>query len=125
MKRKCFWLTNHQPTIEQVDDLKERGFSLLEASQELKALFCKVPTDCSYEQWLGIFKQALLYEMRDSSCIVIQGEMVTVFRLVTMLKDMGIECLASISERVSEETRLDDGTTIKTSVFRHVSYRRY
>lgn len=51
----------------------------------------------------------------------IMGEMTFVFRLITQLKDRGIACLASTTERLAVED--DKGN--KTSTFSFVRFRKY
>lgn len=52
--------------------------------------------------------------------IHIMGEMTFVYRLVSRLKPLGIECIASTTERIVQE---QEG--IKTSFFNFVQFRNY
>ncbi|MCO5236640.1 MAG: hypothetical protein M9933_10270 [Chitinophagaceae bacterium] len=54
------------------------------------------------------------------SAIHIMGEMTFTYKLVNRLKAIGISCIASTTERTTEE---ENGT--KTSVFKFVRFRSY
>lgn len=57
--------------------------------------------------------------------VLVQGEMTTVFAVVSALQAVGIRCCAACSDRVSEERTLPDGTTEKVSTFKFVQFREY
>ena len=54
------------------------------------------------------------------SVVHIMGEMTFTFRLVHRLKALGITCIASTTERITE---IEDNT--KTSIFKFVQFRNY
>lgn len=54
------------------------------------------------------------------TAIHIMGEMTFTYKLVTRLKDIGIPCIASTTERITE---VDNN--IKTSVFKFIQFRPY
>ncbi len=55
------------------------------------------------------------------TAVHLMGEMTFTFNLVTRLKTLEIECIASTTERIVEE----DSNGHKTSVFRFVQFRKY
>lgn len=57
--------------------------------------------------------------------VMCQGEMTVGFRIVQMLLNAGIPVMAACSRRVAEERTLEDGTTMKESVFRFCGFRAY
>ncbi len=57
--------------------------------------------------------------------VMVQGEFVFTFRLVTELKKEGITVVASATERKAEEQHNEDGTTTKTTVFEYRGFREY
>ena len=61
-----------------------------------------------------------LAESKDIT-VHIMGEMTFTFMVVTLLKEMGIKCIASTTER--KTTYNDDGT--KVSEFQFVKFREY
>ncbi len=57
--------------------------------------------------------------------VMVQGEFVFAYRLVTALKQRGIRAVAAETERVSEEEVQPDGSTVRRSVFRFVRFLEY
>lgn len=55
--------------------------------------------------------------------LMLQGEPSLFFAAVTTAKASGINCLISTTERVSVEKVQDDGSVVKTNVFKHVQFR--
>ncbi len=54
------------------------------------------------------------------SAVHIMGEMTFTYKLVTRLKDLGIACIASTTQRITQESN-----NIKTSVFKFIQFRSY
>ena len=50
----------------------------------------------------------------------IMGEMTFTYKLVTRLKDIGIACIASTTQRITQEN-----DNVKTSVFKFIQFRSY
>lgn len=61
-----------------------------------------------------------IVEIKDVSAVHIMGEMTFTFALVEKLKAKGIRCVASTTQRLTEEKN-----GIKTSVFQFVRFREY
>ena len=61
----------------------------------------------------------------DNPVVMIQGEFVFVFRMVTRLKSMGIRALACCTERISTEEKQADGSIKKVSRFVYGGMRGY
>ena len=61
----------------------------------------------------------------DKPVVMLQGEAVFAFRLANRVKEAGIQVLASCTERVSEEERLEDGSIRKVSRFQYGGMREY
>lgn len=61
----------------------------------------------------------------DHPVVMIQGEFVFTFRLVSALKKENITVLASATRREVEEQYHEDGTTTKTTVFSFQGFREY
>lgn len=60
-----------------------------------------------------------------NATIMVQGESVFSFRLVTALKKRGIPVVAACSKRETTERTMEDGSTVKESVFRFVKFFYY
>lgn len=61
----------------------------------------------------------------DVSAVLVQGEMTFTFAVVSGLKRKGIKTVAACSRRESVETRNEDGSVTKNSVFRFCQFREY
>lgn len=61
----------------------------------------------------------------DDPTVMVQGEFTLTYSVVNKLKEKGITCLASCSERKAEETILDDGSSKKISTFEFIKFRKY
>ncbi len=57
--------------------------------------------------------------------VMIQGEFVFVFRLVTRLKAKGIRAISACTERIVSEEIQEDGSLKKTSNFRFCGFRDF
>ena len=68
-----------------------------------------------------IYAEMVLKEFGKDITVHIMGEMTFTFMVVTRLKEMGIKCIASTTER--KTTYNDDGT--KVSEFQFVKFREY
>jgi len=64
---------------------------------------------------------ALKIKEINPSAVHIMGEMTFTYRLVEKLKDIGLKCLASTTERIVTE----DDRHNKISVFKFVQFRKY
>lgn len=61
----------------------------------------------------------------NSPVVMLQGEFIFTFRLVTKLKKAGVKVVAGRSERVVKETVNEDGIAIKRSEFNFVGFMEY
>jgi hypothetical protein len=67
-------------------------------------------------QDVSVYKDAVL---------LIQGEYTLTYRLVSQAKELGIRVVAACSNRVTQESVNEDGTTTKISKFEFVQFRDY
>lgn len=67
-------------------------------------------------QDVSVYKDAVL---------LIQGEYTLTYRLVNQAKELGIRVVAACSNRVTQESVNEDGTTTKISKFEFVQFRDY
>lgn len=68
---------------------------------------------------------SLLLSTHQVSAAFVAGELTLAFALVERLEAAGVACYAATTERTVVETKLDDGSVAKRSVFRFVGWRRY
>lgn len=69
------------------------------------------------------FIEQIKPKMTEPAVVHIMGEMTFTFYVVSRLKEMGIRCVASTTERVPLTIELPDGTIIKK--FKFVQFRDY
>lgn len=111
-----FNLTQHQPTVEQI----EAGVT--PASKEVGSLltFVGLPT----KQEIEARAQALASMAFESGMVhaMIGGAPYLMGPLCTALEQRGVTPLFSFTQRESVEVINGDGTVTKTAVFRHVGF---
>ncbi len=87
--------------------------------------FPAVAPNCGYEQLQALAQEWVqkILELGDAHDLTvhIMGEMTFTFMVITKLKEMGIKCIASTTER--KTTYNADGT--KVSEFQFVKFREY
>ena len=113
-------LTQHTPTTEQL----EAGVVELpvEHKEVLKGLldFAELPT---HE---GILARAIaitaLARGAGVTQVMIGGAPYLMGALEATLKDNGIKPLYSFTQRVSVESMKEDGTVVKTAIFKHIGF---
>ena len=88
--------------------------------------FPSVPADASEKEVDRIagrtFETICLY---DCSAVMLQGEFTLTYRLVNLLKNVGIRVVAACSERRAVEEVDENGNGIKYSQFTFVQFREY
>ena len=57
--------------------------------------------------------------------VMVQGEFILTFRIVTRLKARGIKCVAAVTKREAVESVDEEGRMIKTSVFKFEQFMEY
>ena len=116
-------LTQHTLTKEQLDSLVEEGFSLenieTEATEQLKN--CLTFTGCPSREELNRRAGVLAdyAHNRKATDVIVGGAPYFMGALETALIQRGIKPRYAFTERVAVETVNQDGSTTKTSIFRH------
>ena len=121
---KVLNFTQHTLTKEQIESLVREGFNLenveIEAPEYLKN--CLTFTECPSREEL-INRAGALADYAQNQCeatdVIVGGAPYFMGALETALIERGIKPRYAFTERVVEETVNPDGTTTKTSVFRH------
>ena len=121
---KVLNFTQHTLTKEQIDSLVGEGFSLenveIEAPEYLKK--CLNFTECPSREELYSRAQGMADYAKnqcEATDVIIGGAPYFMGELETALIQRGIKSRYAFTERVVVETVNPDGTTTKTSVFRH------
>ena len=116
--------TQHKLTKEQIDSLVEEGFNIenveIEAPQFVKN--CLTFTECPSREELNNKARALA-DYAQIQCkatdVIVGGAPYFMGALETVLIERGIKPRYAFTERVAVETVNPDGSTTKTSIFRH------
>ena len=116
--------TQHKLTKEQIDSLVEEGFNIenveIEAPQFVKN--CFTFTECPSREELNNKARALA-DYAQIQCkatdVIVGGAPYFMGALETVLIERGIKPRYAFTERVAVETVNPDGSTTKTSIFRH------
>ena len=121
---KILNFTQHTLTKEQIESLVGEGFNLenieTEAPEYLKN--CLTFTECPSREELQFRAGALAdyaQNQGEATDVIVGGAPYLMGALETALIERGIKPRYAFTERVVEETVNPDGTTTKTSVFRH------
>ena len=102
-----------------------------EAAEEFGTItdmpFPKMDPHDDTEVWNNKVEEYLerILTIDENPVVMIQGEFVFTYRLVTVLKQHGIKVVVAETERVSEEEILPDGSTVRRSVFQFVRFLEY
>ncbi|MCR4611984.1 MAG: hypothetical protein K5644_08820 [Lachnospiraceae bacterium] len=105
---------------------KEQLVAAQKYGEIIDIAFPKIDANCSEEDVDKIvedyYKKVLEY---DNPTVMVQGEFTFTYRLVSKLKEKGLNVLASCTQREVEIVDNPDGTVNKTSIFKFVRYREY
>lgn len=107
------WSEEQRLAAEKYGDIVDVPFPQIPAAAD----GCDI--DEQVNEYLGILSK---YE---TAAVMLQGEFVFTYRLVSALKERRITVLAACSERVSYEFADKDGNTQRTSKFVFVKFREY
>ena len=121
---KVLNFTQHTLTKEQIESLVREGFNLenveIEAPEYLKK--CLTFTECPSREDVEFRARALADYAQiqgEATDVIVGGAPYLMGALETALIERGIKPRYAFTERVAVETVNPDGTTTKTSVFRH------
>lgn len=114
--------SNHPSTRWSEDQLK----AAREYGDVFDVPFPTVPASATADEVLSLAAvQAVTILALRPDIVLVQGEMTTVFAVVSELQAAGIHCCAACSDRLSEERVLPDVTTEKVSTFKFIQFREY
>jgi len=122
---KIYTLINHVPTEEQVKDLRQNGFNIVEPTDQIKKIWSNIDpylNEMSRNKLASIIIDEILENK--ANAVWIQGENGMTFSIVSILLSYGINCYYATSKREVNEVKMPDGVQ-KTSIFRHVQFLKY
>lgn len=121
--KKVFALFSHTVLEDQKKELKER-YSCEEVvylPKELQVLWSNVEVDSNHSEK---FSKFLEENSTKEDLVIIQGEWGLVYKMINFAKKIGLIPIYSFSRRVSTE-KVENGTVVKTSCFKHIEYKEY
>jgi hypothetical protein len=125
---KLFLIFNHEFTDDQIADARASlGIgSILKLPDELQNLWGNIPPGIpSINNYLRPLIDWLNSHARDRDYSLIQGDFGACFIMVNWALRHGLIPIYSTTERVAEESVLDDGSVLNTHRFKHAIFRRY
>lgn len=121
--KKILNMSNHTLTGEQVAELNDYGYEIVELNVEDKQRWANLNPD-NYED--------VVYRIMEDSdtrydvdCFHIAGFPPAVVLAVNTAFHLGKRSVYAYSERVSEESLQPDGTVKKVNVFKHLGFFNY
>jgi hypothetical protein len=127
---KMVVLMNHEVSPEQIADANQTlGIDeVIYCPTWILDIWKDIPADVgSFEllQILKPIKKWLEDNVTNNDALLIQGEPVSTYYIVYWLSKKDVKSFAATSRRVVVEEKLPDGSTRKTSMFKHVKFRKY
>ncbi len=118
MGSKILNLTQHQPTAEQV----EAGVIDASSPATVKELLNFESLPSKEEIRKRAFSLAEMAEEVGVKFAMIGGAPFLMSALEKALKERGVEPLYAFSQRVSVEKKQEDGSIVKTTIFKHLGF---
>ena len=116
--------TNHALTPAQVADITEKGFTPVELPAGLKAYWGA----CTADNWKIIFEEfqnfvnGLALGKDVEIVTMVAGYAPLVYNIVADITIKGHKALYADSKRESVEKTMEDGSVVKSNVFRHLGF---
>ena len=118
---KVLWISNHPCSPEQKADMEKR-WGDIDLTELNNPMWGKISPHASCDD-VGDYIQSFVPYVADFGKVVVMGELTACLLIVSWCVLCGVPCYTPTTERVSKEKTVD-GKTVKTSVFRHVQFRR-
>lgn len=126
--RKVLNITNHELTKDQIVDLRAtlgvQEEDIQQLTDDLKQKFSAVKIE-TYQRHLEEIINYAKNHLVSGDVAIVQGQMGYTYRIIQELKNYGVMCVFSFTDRVSTETQKEDGSVEKTSVFKHIQFIEY
>ena len=126
MSRKIFInATNHALTQAQLQDVAEKGFEVMELTAGLKAYWgaCTASNwKIIYEEFIAFVDGLAMEKGGADIAAMIAGYAPLVYNCVADMTIDGHKALYADSKRESVEKTMEDGSVVKSNVFRHSGF---
>lgn len=120
--KKIINLTQHQFTIDQLQDIESRGLEVVEVDQSFKSLLNFEALPDTQTIWEKATTLSQIAKEAGASFAMIGGAPYFMSLLEKRLFDNGVKPLYVFSVRSSVERPKEDGTVEKLSVFKHLGF---
>ena len=117
---RLLWISNHKPSIEQIEDAKRNNYEIIEAKVPS---WGRIPPEWTMDD----IRELLLPELpplNNYHVIAVMGELTACMVVCDLARKQGIPVVTPTTKRVSVEETCHDGSVRKTSKFKHVRFRR-
>jgi hypothetical protein len=128
-------LMNHVLNEQQMEDAKVslNVSEVIYAPEQVAKVWSNIPASHSMWELRECLRPVFEWVesvVQPNDLVLVMGEAVATFLVVTDLREAyypmkNVRCIATTTERVTEEVAQSDGSIQKKSVFRHVRYRAY
>ena len=128
MNPNLFLIFNHEFTDDQIADARASlGVgSILKLPDELQNLWANVPPDIpAIKGYLRHLIEWLSVEANFGDYVLVQGDFGACYIMANLALSHGLIPIYSTTERIAEESILDDGSVLNTHKFKHAVFRRY
>ena len=124
---KMFLLFSHTLTKEQIQDAKNSlGVGeFVKLPQNLQDIWSNIPPEIeNLNPYLEPIKEWLREYLKSGDYALVQGDFGATCKLANFAKEHGVKAVYATTKRNVEE-KVVNGKIIKTSVFKHIRFRRY
>ncbi len=125
--KKMILLFSHKLTDEQKEDAK-LNWSIEEfmaLPNKLQTFWSNVPAELEdIEEYLEPIKDFLSKNIDKDDIVLVQGDFGATFKMASFINSLGGSAIYATTKRDVVEREIE-GKVVKTSVFRHVRFRRY
>jgi len=114
-------------TKEQIKDAKKslQIDNFISLPKDLQSLWSNIPANINIlDDYLQPIKKFVKSKANQEDIALIQGDFGAVYEMVNFVKDLNIIPVYATTKRETKETKKDN-KIIKTSVFKHIQYRKY
>ena len=122
-----FLLFSHKLTPEQEEDaIKSLGVrEFIDLPLDLQNLWSHVPPEIEVlEDYLKPIFDYLKVNIKEGDYVLVQGDFGATCIVVNLVKNLNAIAIYATTKRNSVE-KVIDGKVVKTSVFKHIKFRRY
>jgi len=125
--KKMILLFSHELRDEQKQDAKEDWGveEFVSLANELQTLWSNIPAELEdIEVYLEPIRNFLSQSINSDDIVLVQGDFGATYSMVGLVKSLGATALYATTKRDVIETERD-GKVVKTSVFKHIRFRKY